>query len=553
MTFKLSKTSLALGLILLLGLAFRLVNIGFGLPGMYDPDEPLFVLKAYKLLDDGTLNPGWFGHPGTTTIYLMAIVDVLVFLSGLATQRFGDLQQFAAAVYADPGIIFIPSRLAMVLIALGTIALTYLIGRRLFGTATGLAAATLLALNGLHIAWSQVIRTDIHASLFMLASMLFAIRGAEGGRNRDFILAGMFVGLAMATKWPGGVVIVSVLGAAAYHAGARKDYSAAARPALLALATALVGLFLGSPYVFLDWQTVIANVSGEVASGHLGHTGTGFLPNLWWYLHTQVAATMGWLGLGLAVAGMILIALNPLARATLLPTMLLFLVMISAQEQIWSRWLTPALPFLCIAAASAVVLVAERAAARLPGLRRDVVIAGVAAAAMLPSLAGAIAGMRERATDTRDLASAWAMANVPAGSRIVVEHLALDLLPQRWDIRFPVGASGCIDGREALKGGVRYEDIQKARQGSPIVDLGNVDPARLSTCQADYAILTYYDLYVAEAESFPTEMKTYEQLIGSGRTVALFRPSPGRSGGPVTRIVALAPQGERNPEASKNP
>ena len=47
-------------------------------PYFYDPDEPLFVIKAVELLTDGTLNPRWFGHPGTTTIYLTSLTSLAV-------------------------------------------------------------------------------------------------------------------------------------------------------------------------------------------------------------------------------------------------------------------------------------------------------------------------------------------------------------------------------------------------------------------------------------------------------------------------------------------
>jgi hypothetical protein len=66
-----------------------------------------------------------------------------------------------------------------------------------------------------------------------------------------------------------------------------------------------------------------------------------------------------------------------------------------------------------------------------------------------------------------------------------------------------------------------------------------VSPERLDSCRADYAILTYYDLYRAEAQRFPKELQTYKSLLAGGRTIALFAPRPGRAGGPFVRIVAL--------------
>ncbi|MCA1654714.1 MAG: glycosyltransferase family 39 protein [Sphingomonadales bacterium] len=542
MTLRRPPATVVLGLILVIGLVWRLINIGFGLPAMYDPDEPLFVMKAFKLLNEHTLNPGWFGHPGTTTIYLLAGVDLLVAGTALASGRFATLAQFAAGVYAHPGLIFIPSRLAMVMIAVGTIWLTYLIASRLFDTSAGLLAAAFLAFNALHIAWSQVIRTDIHCSLFMLASLLFAIRGAHQGARRDFLVAGLFAGFAMATKWPGGSILIAVAGAAFHRWQCERRADAFLRPLIMAAAAALIGLFIASPFILLDWRTVIADVGGEVATGHLGHSGHGLVLNLGWYLQTQVAGTMGWLGLALTLAGLLLLLRDAVARVTLLPATLVFLALISAQPQIWSRWLTPVLPMLSIAAALATVTAARWITARSPARFRPALHAIIALVALAPSVAGAAQGTRERANDTRDQASAWARAHIPPGRTIVVEHLALDLRPQPWRILFPIGTAGCVDGRRALSGGVKYEDVQKARRRSPIVDLGNIPTDKLASCKADYAILTYYDLYLAERKSFPNQIDSYNRLIGAGHTVAVFRTEPGVAGWPVTRIVALGTQ-----------
>jgi hypothetical protein len=171
--------------------------------------------------------------------------------------------------------------------------------------------------------------------------------------------------------------------------------------------------------------------------------------------------------------------------------------------------------------------------------RQRLLLASMAVAAAIPSVAGAFAQAAERANDTRAQAAHWATANIPAGSTVVLEHLELSLRGRPWKFLFPMGEAGCIDPIQPLHNGVREDEVQRLRKESPIVDLGNVDPTRLDSCRADYAILSYYDLYRAEATRFPSQMKTYQKLLAGGRTVALFTPKPGRAGGPVVRIVAL--------------
>lgn len=531
----------ALVLILLAALGWRLHNIGFGLPSLYDPDEPMFMLTALRMLAEGTLNPGWFGHPGTTTITMVAGIDAAIAWAGLASGRFADIGAFSRAAYADPALLFIPARIAMALLGTLCVGLTYALGKRLHGQAAGLIAAALLAFNALHIAWSQVIRTDIHASVFMLASLLFSVRVAERGRMRDFLLAGAFAGFATATKWPAATVFIAVIGG---FARARMAVGRTERPRglhLMAAAVAgLVAIFVASPYIFLDWQTVLANVSGEMKAGHLGHTGGSFIANLVYYLGEPIAGSVGIAGLLAMLVGMAIAAVHsPVARWTVIPATLLFLALISSQGLIWSRWILPALPMLCIAAGLALAEFGGRLVRKLNGPVRVLALAALAAAIGVPSVTAAIAQSTERANDTRAQAATWAVAHIPRGSRVAFEHLELSIRDQPWTILFPVGEAGCINGVTALRSGVRLNEVQELRNGSPIVDLGHVSAKRMASCRADFAIMAYYDLYLAEQDDYRNELENYRKLLAGGKTVALFRPDPGLVGGPVVRIVAL--------------
>lgn len=532
----------ALAIILALALAWRLNNIGFGLPSMYDPDEPIFMITALKLLGEGTLNPGWFGHPGSTTIYLVALIDAAVAGFGLLSGRYADVGEFARAAYADPALLFVPARVAMALLGVGAVWLTHALGKRVEGQAVGLLAAALLAVNGLHIAWSQVVRTDIHASVFMLAAMIFAVRAMAGGRLADFLWAGAFAGFATATKWPAATVFLAVAGAALGAARAGGDYRQAARRVVLAAAAALLALFLASPFILLDWQTVLANVSGEVKAGHLAHTGRGFVANLGFYAG-QLAASTGPLGVPLALAGLLLARRRSrAARFVVIPVTLAFLALIASQNMVWSRWVLPLLPMASLLIAVAILALAELAGRVAGGRWRAPAAGALALAVAIPAVMAAVGQAKERASDTRAAAARWAAANVPAGSAVAFEHLEISLRHRPWTFLFPIGEAGCIDGLKALQTGVSFEEVQRLRKGSPIIDLGNVSPARLDSCRGDFAVLTYYDLYLAEADRYPREMENYRRLLAGGRTVALFRPQPGRAGGPIVRIVALSQQ-----------
>lgn len=528
-------------LILLGAAAIRVRGVDFGLPALNDPDEPLFMMIALDMLRSGSLNPGWFGHPATLTFYALALVTLAVGGLGIATGRFADTDAFVAAVYADPAILFTPARLFFVMCGVLCVFLTWQLGRRLGGARLGLVAASLLAGNAIHVEYSQLIRTDVQASVFILLATLAALRIAEHGRLKDHAAAGLFLGLGIATKWPVAVIALNPVAAILWRAVPRGPWF---RPLALFGLVAAATLVAVSPFLVLDHATVLQNLAGEARPLHPGATGGGFLANLGWYVRGPLLDAFGWLGMAAVAAGVVLGLRSRLAVVAVLPGTIALGIVVCAQALVWERWLVPLLPFLALAAAGAICalvdLLRQRLGRPLTGLEP--------AAALLvlgPMLAAAQAGYTERANDTRQAAAAWIEANAPRGSTILVEHAAIDLLQRGWRLRFPLGSAGCVDARDALAGRISYGEVEKKRTGRAVVDLGHVARERLASCRADFAIFTHYDVYRAEPSAFAPQLGTYAGLARGGRVRAIFRPAPGKRGGPVIRIVELRAHGAR--------
>ncbi|MGK6354650.1 ArnT family glycosyltransferase [Sphingomonas sp. DT-207] len=518
-------------LVLLIAVALRLHGVGFGLPALNDPDEPLFVMTAVEMLQNHSLNPGWFGHPATTTLYALVLVSLGVAGAGLATGHYADADAFVAAVYADPGLLFLPGRLFIVACGVACVWLTWLLGKRLGGPRLGLAASAFLAVNAVHIEYSQIIRTDVHASVFMLLCALSSVAILREGRLRDYLLAGLWAGLACATKWPAAVILLSPVCAAIWRAsGDRREW----RQVALVPAAGLAALLLASPYLVLDYATVVRNLAGEARPMHPGATGGSFVANLLWYLRGPLLASLGWAGLALAMLGLGLAPLRNRALAiAVLPGFIVFAITICVQALVWERWVVPLLPFLAITAGWSICWLVDRIS------RRPLLLVPAVLLACIPMVRTAQTSAVERANDTRQVASRWIEAHVPAGSTILIEHAAFDLLPGPWRLLFPLGSAGCIDVRRTLTGQLRYSQVETLRAGRPVIDLGHVDPALLETCRADYAVLSHYDVYRADAARFPAELGRYQRLFESGYPVAELHPIAGERGGPTVRIVRL--------------
>lgn len=532
----------ALAAIIALAFAMRLRGLNFGLPALLDPDEPIFVLLALKLLKEHTLNPGWFGHPGTTTIYSLALVEAGIVLVGKLTGRFPDTHAFSNALFHDPGVVFLPGRFVMLISGLIVILLAYRLARRLFDTRVALLTAALLAIDPIHIRYSQIIRTDMQSTISVLLTLLAAMRIVERGSLRAYLVAGMWVGIACATKWPAGTVAAGVVGAAVLRIQLDpSEYGTVLRRlgcfALMAVASCVIV----SPYLILDFATVISNLHGEGRAVHVGATSNGFLANMGWYLRNPLCDALGISGLALAAAGLVAGARRqPIFGYVVGSTIGVFFVSIAVQNLIWERWVVPLLPLLTIALAYATVSLVDKVRKHFPLFKLPVAIA-IALLVAVPPLRVADAQAVERAVDTRRLATAWARQHIPPGNTIAIEYLAFDVLSAPWRFLYPGGNRGCFDPRTFVTRQITVSTVGSWHSSRPVVDFGDIEPRRTASCRADYLIFANYDRYVADSGRFPTEIANYRRIAAGGHVVAVFTPRRGSVGGPIVRIIHLPP------------
>ena len=519
------------------GAALRLWGIDFGLPALLDPDELIFELGAFKMVDSGTGNPGWFGHPATTTMYVRVMVNALVYGWGRMMWQFSSPTEFAGAVFFDPGLLILPGRIAMVLFALATIVLVFHLGRRVSGARAGVFAAVMIACSPLHIAWSQVVRSDILATTFLVASMLVAHRFSRSGSGRDLVFACVCAALAIVSKWPFAVAVLAIYGAVVVgFVEGKTTTSDAIKTGVLSTVVTIAFAILISPYLILDYGTVASNLAGEVQEKHIGKTGGTLLANFWFYLSEPLWMSFGPLGLLLAGQGIVQLRRNAGVVAIIfVPSAVMFLI-ICSQNLVWERWGIALLPALAVAAGSSLSYWFGLVG-RLRASVASVAMVAISTALLAPLLVTSYFAARERSNDNRKLATEWTKANVPPGSRVMVEHFAFDLADTDLDIIFPVAIAGCLDSRALLRGKVEYSEIDANRGGNSNLDYAAVPVSQQGTCAADFAILTEFARYRAERQAFAKESAKYDALIECGKVVARFPAVPGEVGGKPEVIV----------------
>jgi Dolichyl-phosphate-mannose-protein mannosyltransferase len=404
---------LALTGLFAVALGLRLWGIRSGLPFVYNADENNhFVPRAIGMFGHG-LNPNYFVNPPAFTY-------VVHFLLGL---RWGFSREAIGNAYAvDPTAAFVIGRAASATIGALAALLTAVAGARLIDRRTGAVAGALAAVAFLAVAYGHLALNDDPAMAPVALSLVGVAGVYKTGRRREFAIAGIGLGLACATKYTAGIVLVPLLAAAWLGPGARL------RGLLLAGALALAAFVVANPYAVLDPRAFHGGLvtQSSAAGGDSGSKlGLASRPAIAYYLGT-LPWGLGWLPAVASLGGAVLACLRDRRlAAVLVPAPLLFLVFMATQSRFFARWMLPIYPLLCLLAAYAAV----RAAAWLA--RRRAWWPAAVAGALLCAQSLVVAVENDRVlsrTDTRQLARDWMVANVPAGSRVVVEPV----VPDQW-------------------------------------------------------------------------------------------------------------------------
>jgi hypothetical protein len=441
-----------LALLLIAGLGLRLWGVRQGLPYVFNIDEgDHFVPHAVRMFEEGTLNPHYFANPPGFT-YLLHFAFAIWFGGGSGVRH--TLAAHPAELYT----------LARVLAAaLGTLALwlLYATGARLFNRGVGLLAAAIEGVAFLPVFYSHLALNDVPTLAPLTLSLLGAAGVLRAGRTRDYLLAGLGLGLACATKYTAGIAIAPLAGAVAarWLQAPGADRRGVLVGLALALAAALAAFVIANPYALLDYHSFHRELAHQSAlsaesQGKLGAPRHGGLVYYLWSLTWG----LGWVPAIAALAGALTIwRAEPRLGWLLVPAPLLFLVFMGLQGRYFGRWLMPILPLLCLLAAFFVLQLAE-AAADLLSRRARRRAAGSAAAVARGELAfsaaltavlvaavlaqGLIYGVHTgrvlARADTRNLTRAWMLSHIPLGAPIVAEPVS----PDQWARESP-GAPHC--------------------------------------------------------------------------------------------------------------
>ncbi len=267
--------------VVLLAFGLRVWGIRMGLPYAYNSDENAhFVPRAIGLFGHN-LNPGYFNNPPAYTYLLYFVYEIW----------YGGGRALSHTFASHPTEVWVLAR--AIAAVLGTLAvwLLYLCGARLFDRRTGLLAAGLMAVAFLPVFYAHLALNDVPT----LAPLTLSLWGTAGvlryGRRRDYVIAGIGLGLASATKYTGGIVVLPLIAAAFYHHRSSAGGGGRGGRAVVGIVTAgllaLIAFVLADPYSVLDFSAFHTGIAHQSAAsddstGKLGLThGSGITYYLW--------------------------------------------------------------------------------------------------------------------------------------------------------------------------------------------------------------------------------------------------------------------------------
>lgn len=451
-------------LVIVLGVAaaLRFHGLDFGLPGRFHPDETPKYNAIAKMVAMSDWNPRYFLHP-SLLLYTSLLCERVLEYFGVGWD-FNSLTRLSGRVVsASAGTL--------------SVLLVFLIGSRLYSRFVGLFASFLLAVFPLHVTSSRYMKEDALMLFFLLATVYIVIAAVQNRRPWQVVLAGVTAGLCFGTKYTGllsSVVICSAPFLAANKQVLDRRYLL---PVLSALALVPVFFVIATPYSVLDFDHFLRGVMSERKHMLRGHTVAIDAWSQFWMYHVRRSLWPGMTSLpfvcGFAGIGLVLWRRN---REDLWILALLLLFLLPAE---WvkakpapqpERYMIPCLPFLALLAGEFMRVLANTR------VRGPVLVASLAV--LILPLHETVLLSSEVANDTRERLGEWMAAELPKGSKVLVDWIPYAPLP-------PEGDHGIV--LEMFPPGLLIHDLRA------IID-GNLEP------NYDYLALSslVYDRYFTQ-------------------------------------------------------
>lgn len=415
---KRTKVKILVLTLLFIGCFFRLYNLNWDYGFTFHPDERNIAGAVARVNFFENLDPGFFAYGGAS-IYLYKI-----------TGEYVNFVTNSPIWTMDWGSINIIGRHYSALFSCISLPFIFFLARKIFSKNTAYIASVLFAFFPSSIQNAHYSTTESALTLLIILITLLSIKIYEEKKLLDFILCGLTIGVAFATKTSAFTFLtpffVAVLLLILEN---RKKFFYIITNAALALGYALVAFLILSPFTLLNWIKFMESMNYEygVVRGTLDVVYTLQFTNtpIFLYQLSNLVWQMGPTALLLFPA---LLALILSFTKKTYPKYLIFLsfpffyfLSIGTWHTKFIRYMIPLLPFFAIMVSYLLYDFLHK----FPRLRRFLVVAFVTITFLWAFAFFQIYVQPQ----TRIKASEWIFQNIPSGSKIKSEH---------WDDGLPV-------------------------------------------------------------------------------------------------------------------
>jgi len=408
------KIKLLLLGVILSGAALRIYHIGFSLPYVTHPDEGRYLPTAISMLSRLDFNPKYFENPPFLS-YIYAFATCLYFIIWKISSLFLKLPNFKELWENDPTTFYIMARTINVIFGVGTCLVAYRIAKKIFNETIGIISCALLSFCYLHLRDSHYAVNDVPSVFFMVLAFKYIVDVWAGGGTKSYVLAGIMSGIAVATKYNVGIIVVPFL--TAYLLKQHYKEAEGRRRFFIFFIFCLIGFYIGCPWIILDAKMFFKGFLSTLSYSKQPWLGCSAESS-----YIQFLKTLLW---GYGVVPCLFLAIGSAVLAMKKQVFLLLMIfpftyyiLLGASKLFFVRFAIPLIPFLCITSAYGIA----HSSGYFSKFQKNRVIIFLTLIAILQ---GFIFSIRHDyligETDTRVIARTWVRKNIPSGSKILTE------------------------------------------------------------------------------------------------------------------------------------
>jgi hypothetical protein len=243
-------------------------------------------------------------------------------------------------------------RFIAILFSIGTIIVVYRIGKKIKNRDVGLIAMLFLAFNCFYMRESRFLYYNVPVSFFIMLGFLFILDIFFLGRKRDYILAGLTIGIGTALNYQGIFLIIPFFVAHFFRdkntIGLSKRIFE--KKILLCFASIVLSFILCTPYVLWQFNTFLERLNFNLARLNQAKLFES-APKINGYLdYFLMFFKYDCLFLSLAMLG-IWCCIKNKKGILLLSFPLFFYTCYGAAKEVHPEWIVPIIPFLALLAA----------------------------------------------------------------------------------------------------------------------------------------------------------------------------------------------------------